>query len=135
MMGKTAVMISLFAVLFFSTGCQGKPGNTSAPSSTVELKQAIASGKKTIVFFMNPAGIPCGQQNEILKKLYQDKGAGFNIAYVSAIRPEDEKAFYDYGIRSLPSLVLVDSSGNISRHFPPGIQSYDTLAQALDSMR
>jgi len=136
MMGKIAVVASLFAVLFFSTGCQGGPGkNTPAPQSTAELKQAIASGKKTVVFFMNPAGIPCGQQNEILKKLYQDRGVSFTIAYVSAIRPEDEKAFYDYGIRSLPSLVLVDSNGNISRHFPPGIQSYDTLAQAMNSIQ
>ena len=135
MMGKIAVVFSLFAVLFFSAGCQGGPGNAPAPRSNAEISQAISSGKKTVVFFMNPAGIPCGQQNEILKKLYQDRGGNFNVAYVSAIRPEDEKAFYDYGIRSLPSLVLVDSSGNISRHFPPGIQSYDTLAQALDSMR
>ncbi len=134
-MGQIAALISLFAVLFFSAGCQGGPAETPAPRSTAQISQAISSGKKTVVFFMNPAGIPCGQQNEILKKLFHDRGGSFNVAYVSAIRPEDEKAFYDYGIRSLPSLVLVDSSGNIGRQLPPGIQPYDTLAQALDSMK
>jgi thioredoxin-like negative regulator of GroEL len=134
-MGKIAALISLFAVLFFSAGCERGPAKTPAPRSTAEISQATSSGKKTVVFFMNPAGIPCGQQNEILKKLFQDRGGNFNVAYVSVMRPEDEKAFYDYGIRSLPSLVLVDSSGNIGRQFPPGIQPYDTLAQALDSMK
>ncbi len=135
-MGKIATLIPLLAALFFSAGCQSAmPNNTPAPRSTAEINQAVKSGKKTIVFFMNPAGVPCGQQNEIIKKLYQDRGGNFNVAYVSAVRPEDEKAFYDYGIRSLPSLVLVDSGGNIGRNFPPGIQSYDVLAQALDSLK
>jgi thioredoxin-related protein len=47
----------------------------------------------------------------------------------------DQKAFYDYGVRSLPSLVLVDKNGKIGRVFPPGIQSADTLASALDGLK
>ena len=130
-MRKIAVIISTVVLLFISAGCQNSTQNTPAPRSTADIGRAIDSGRKTVVFFLNPQGIPCGQQNEILKKLHEDKGGDFNIAYVSALNPADEKAFYDYGIRSLPSLVLVDSKGNVSRHFPPGIQSYDTLAQAL----
>lgn len=107
----------------------------AAPKSTPELKQLIGAGKKTIVFFQNPNGGPCKAQNEILQKLLKDRKGSFTIAYVNAMKPEDQKAFYEYGIRNLPSLVLVDGSGNISRVFPPGIQSYEILGQSLDSIK
>ena len=135
-MRRYAIVTVFVAVLLAVAGCQGGSGSsTPAPKSTPELQQVLASGKKTVVFFLNPEGGPCRQQNEILKKLYEDRSGNFNVAFVSAMKQEDEKAFYDYGIRSLPSLVLVDSKGMISNHFPPGIQSYETVAQALDTAK
>jgi thioredoxin-like negative regulator of GroEL len=108
----------------------------TAPLSTPELKQTIgANGKATLVFFQNPNGGPCKAQKGILDKLTQDKKAGFNIASVNAMNQNDQKAFYDYGVRSLPSLVLVDKNGKISRVFPPGIQSIETLSAALDGLK
>ncbi len=106
-----------------------------APKSTPELKQALGTGKKTIVFFQNPNGGPCRAQNEIIEKLMKDRKGNFAVVYINAMKPEDQKAFYDYGVRNLPSLVLVDGSGNISRVFPPGIQSYETLGKSLDSIK
>ena len=129
---KKKVFIVSLAVLLSAFQSQALAG--SAPLSTQELKQAIGSGKKTVVFFINPMGKPCLTQKEILLKLQQDKAKQFNIAYVDASKPEDRKAFYDYGVRGLPSLALVDSSGNIAKIFPPGIQSYETLVQALDNI-
>jgi thiol-disulfide isomerase/thioredoxin len=109
---------------------------TAAPLSTPELKQTIGSkGKATLVFFQNPYGGPCRAQKGILDKLMQDKKGGFNIASVNAMDQNDQKAFYDYGVRSLPSLVLVDKSGKISKVFPPGIQSIETLSAALDGLK
>lgn len=108
-------------------------GNAAAPLSTPELREMIASGKKnTIVFFLNPLGGPCRAQNRILRKLVKDRRDSFNVALVSTENPKDRKAFYDYGVRNLPTIVLVDKSGSVSRFFPPGIQSYETLAAALD---
>ena len=51
------------------------------------------------------------------------------------MKQEDQKAFYDYGVRSLPSLVLVDKSGKIARVFAPGIQTIETLTSALDGLK
>lgn len=111
-------------------------GGTSAPLSTPVLKQTIgANGKATLVFFQNPYGGPCKAQKAILDKLTQDKKAGFNIASVNAMDQNDQKAFYDYGVRSLPSLVLVDKTGKISKVFPPGIQSIETLNSAIDGLK
>ncbi len=110
-------------------------GSTAAPQSNNDLKQAFSSGKKTVVFFLNPQGGPCKAQNEILQKLHNDRGKKFNVVYVDANKPVNQKAFYDYGVRGLPSVVIVDSAGNIGKVFSPGIQSYETLAQTLDSLK
>lgn len=133
-MGRILVFLALIATLL-SPGL-ALAGDQAAPLSTPELKQVIGSGKKsTLVFFQNPLGGPCRAQNEILQMLRHDRKNNFNIASVNTMKPEDQKAFYDYGIRNLPMLVLVDKQGKISRVFPPGIQSYETLSAALDGSR
>lgn len=132
---RNSIML-LVTLLILSVGGPAAAEGPKAPLSTPALKQAIASGKQnTIVFFQNPAGMPCKAQNELLQKLHGDRKQNFNIVSVSVARPEDQKAFYDYGIRSLPSLVLVDRRGRVERVFPPGIQSYETLAAALDRLK
>lgn len=129
------ILVFLSVVFILSIGYHANAGDIPAPPSTPELKQAIGSGKKTVVFFINPVGKPCQSQKEILLKLQKDRAKKFNIAYVDATKPEDQKAFYDYGVRGLPSLALVNSSGKIAKIFPPGIQSYETLVQALDNIK
>jgi thioredoxin len=125
----------IMGVMLMAAVNQAQAGGTSAPLSTPEIKQSIGSGKKTIIFFLNPNGGPCKAQNEVLTTLQKDRKNNFSVAYVSAMQQENQRAFYDYGVRGLPTLVLVDSSGKISRMFPPGIQSYDALAAALDGIK
>jgi thioredoxin 1 len=132
-MRRVLVSITLFIML--AVAGLAAAANPEAPKSTPELKQAIGAGKKTIVFFLNPQGGPCRAQNEIVQKLQKDRKANFNVAYVSTMNPADQKAFYDYGVRNLPQLVLVDSKGKIAQFFPPGIQSYETLAVTLDGTK
>ena len=130
MQKRVASLIMSIALLSFA-GLAGA-ANPDAPKSTPGLKQAIGGGKKTIVFFLNPQGGPCRAQNEIVQKLQKDRKANFNVAYVSTMDPGDQKAFYEYGVRNLPQLVLVDAKGKIAQFFPPGIQSYEALSVALD---
>ncbi|MEI7816523.1 MAG: thioredoxin family protein [Desulfuromonadales bacterium] len=110
--------------------------NPLAPLSTPELKKTISSnGKPTLVFFQNPYGGPCKSQKSILDKLTEQRKGSFNIASVNAMNQNDQKAFNDYGVRSLPSLVLVDSAGKISRVFSPGIQNIEAISSALDGLK
>ena len=134
-MKKSLLALSLTALLV-AVAVPVMAGDTAAPLSTDELKQTIGAGKKnTIVFFQNPMGGPCRAQNDILQKLVKDRKSSFNIAAVSTMRQEDQRAFYEYGVRNLPQLVLVDRKGKIRQFFPPGIQSYEAVASALDAAK
>ena len=108
----------------------------TAPLSSPELKATIASnGKPTLVFFLNPAGAPCQAQKAVLDKLIEQQKGRFNLANVSVMNQGDRQAFYDYGVRSLPSLVLVDKAGNINKVFAPGIQDIQTITIALNKLK
>ena len=134
-MKSMIVVLSFVAALFVAAG-PATAGGTAAPLSTPELKKVIGSGKKnTIVFFANPMGGPCNAQKQIIDQLFKDRGGNFNVAVVSTMKQEDQQAFYEYGIRSLPTLVIVDKKGKIAQFFPPGIQSYETLAATLDKTK
>lgn len=134
-MRRIIVLMSLIAIVLIAVHVAGA-GSVSAPLSTPDLEKIIGSNNKsTVVFFINPQGLPCKEQNEILQKLHKDRTGNFNIAYVSTTNPEDQKAFYDYGVRNLPTVVLVDKNGKIQKVFPPGIQSYRILATALDGLK
>jgi thioredoxin 1 len=135
-MDRMIKMVFVVSALVMGAVLPVGAGDASAPLSTPELKQIISSGNKnTIVFFLNPSGGPCRAQKEILQQLEKDRKSNFNIAYVSAAQAENQQAFYDYGVRGLPTLVLVSKNGKIGRVFPPGIQSYETMAAALDGMQ
>jgi thioredoxin 1 len=133
-MRRIAVTLFCITLLFAASGL-AHAGGQAAPLSTPDLKKIITAGKKTVVFFLNPNGGPCRAQDEVLVKLRKDKKNNFSIAYVSAMVDANQKAFYDYGVRSLPTLVIVDSSGKLGHFFAPGIQSYETLAAALDQVK
>lgn len=130
-MKRILLSISLLSLLIGFAG-SGNAASPAAPLSIPEIRTAVANGKESILFFQNPAGRPCAAQNEILQKLHKDRKGNFNIVNISTMKPEHQKAFYDYGVRSLPWVIMLDGKGRIGHHFPPGIQSYEALSQALD---
>ena len=85
----------------------------------------------TLIFFLNPNGRPCKMQD----KIFQDNLAQINqfakIKYITTTKPSNRSIFNKYGIRSLPSLVLLDSHGKITKRFSPGIQQINTLLPEL----
>ena len=136
MLRKITIVLTLALLTIFSLwGCDTTAKNKFAPISTPAIRQAIESEKKTVIFFLDPNSSQCQRQDAILKKLHSNLLGRFNLIYISSISKDDTKAFYEYGIEGLPSLVLVYSNGKIAFHFPPGIQSYDTVAMALAAIR
>lgn len=130
---KHRIFLLLAATLFATASLASAA--PSAPLSTPTLSQAIGKGKPTLVFFQNPYGGPCKAQKRELDKLVEARKGTFNVVSVNAMDQNDQKAFYDYGVRSLPSLVLVDKAGNIGKVFSPGIQNIEVISAALDGLK
>ena len=133
-MKKSIIAMITAAVLAAATLAMA--AGPAAPLSTPTLKKTIASnGKPTLIFFENPNGAPCRMQKALLDLLVEKRKNNFNLASVSTLVKNDQKGFYDYGVRSLPTLVLVDKAGRIGKVFPPGIQSIESIALALDGLK
>jgi thiol-disulfide isomerase/thioredoxin len=84
-----------------------------------------------ILFFMNPNGHPCQMQNAILEEIKDSLTNLATITYIKTTEPADRDAFETYGIRGLPSLIIVDKDGKELKRFTPGIQSKETILAAL----
>ncbi|MDD2271077.1 MAG: thioredoxin family protein [Desulfuromonadaceae bacterium] len=129
-------LTAIITAVLMATATLALAAGPSAPLSTPTLKQTIATnGKPTLIFFENPNGGPCRMQKAMLDLLAEKRKGTFNIASVSTLERNDQRGFYDYGVRSLPMLVLVDKAGKISKVFPPGIQSIESIASALDGLK
>ena len=103
----------------------------SAASTTAPAKCDTTAPEKTLLFFMNPNGRPCQMQEEVLAGMNEKLGELAKIRYVQTTEPADRAIFEKYGIRGLPSLIILDGSGKELTRFPPGIQSEETILSAL----
>jgi hypothetical protein len=92
---------------------------------TSEVKKGI------LLFFMNPNGKPCQIQKGILEQNRSAIEQRYHIRYVNATNPTDRSYFYQFGVRGMPSIILLSSSGRIHRRFPPGILNGTQLLQAV----
>lgn len=104
---------------------------SSTESPSADSATTPPTPKRTLLFFKNPAGVPCQMQERILAELGSRLTDQVNIISVSTDVPSDRPVFGHYGIRALPTLVLLDSQQNEIRRFPPGIQNGEYLLQIL----
>ncbi len=84
-----------------------------------------------IVFFMNPNGTPCQMQDRILQEMGPELKGKAEVVYLKTTVPADIAKFQQYGIRSLPTLVVTDASGKELRRATPGIQSAAQVRQLV----
>ncbi len=103
----------------------------SVESSTVDAKVA----KPKLLFFMNPNGRPCQIQDEALSGVRAEIEPIADIVSIMTTNPNDEELFYRYGVRSLPTLVILNSDGREFKRFPPGIQSAKDIVNAIKEVR
>jgi thioredoxin 1 len=107
-------------------------GGGAAPVKSFADK-APKAPEKLIMFFMNPNGHPCQMQLSILDGM-KDKLVGLaTIKYVKTTEASDQETFYKFGIRGLPSLIILDNNGKEVKRFTPGIQDEKTVLSALSA--
>jgi len=98
-----------------------------------EIQPAINKAK--LLFFMNPNGQPCQIQDKLLNDNKEQIVNIADIVYIKTTNPSDEEHFYKYGIRSLPSLIILDNKGAEYKRFSPGIQNPQEIIAALKELK
>ena len=111
---------------------QAAQGPAAAPTAVPEAPAAVATGGRRLLFFLNPEGRPCQMQRAILEELGDDLTSVVAVEQVSVLDANNRPVLYQYGIRSLPALILVDAEGGELHRFTPGIQPAATSLAALD---
>ena len=126
----TLVMASLMLM-----GC-GSKSTEEAKKVTIAEKpaQAVAQDSQIMLFFLNPNGAPCKRQNAILDSISdQLKANKVTIQYVSTQNMDaDGPIFQQYGIRALPTIIILDKKGQEKKRFSPGVQTKDALLAAIN---
>lgn len=83
--------------------------------------------KKQLLFFMNPNGRPCQMQDEIIRNMGVTLTDVATVKYVKTTNGDDYPTFRTYGIRGLPSLIILDEQGKEYKRFTPGVQSAESV--------
>jgi thioredoxin 1 len=107
-----------------ATGTPDAAAPSTAPSTA-------RSPRRKLLFFINPDGYPCQTQQAILAGVADSLSKVADVVYVSTTVPADLRVFEAYGIRALPSLIIVDADGRELSRFAPGIQPADAVLAAL----
>jgi len=123
----------LLSALFFTAliGCSDR-----TQGSDLVKGDSKSTGKKgELLFFINPSGYPCRTQNDIIRSILPKIKDRTRLVYVRTDVAADKSVFYQYGVRSLPYLILLNSDGSISKRFSPGIHEKEDIIEAVKGMK
>ena len=121
---------SRFLMALLATAVSARLVAAPAPPAK-DAPSTQSAPKPTLVFFLNPAGSPCQTQDRILKESRAQWEPLASLRYVRTDVPADREVFYQYGIRSLPNLILVGADGKEIHRYSPGIQSAETILSGI----
>lgn len=121
---NSMMMVALLVVGALTAYAGGAIDSTSS-------KKANTAPPYQILFFMNPNGHPCQMQDAIIKQMGEKLDGLASVKYYKTTENDDYAAFGTYGIRGLPSLIILDQKGKEIKRFTPGIQNAETILGAL----
>ena len=126
-----AIQMTLFSILLFSSyAC-----NQSEQKSRETPSNKFVSTKGQLIAFLNPNGSPCQMQEEVLGRILNTISDKVDVKRVYTTNEGDISYFYQYGIRALPSLILLNSRGEEVKRFAPGIKEEDEITTAINNCK
>jgi hypothetical protein len=90
-------------------------------------EQSVETRKGLLLLFLNPNGRPCQMQAQILKENITEIQKYVQIQGISTTVQAHRSHFYRFGVRQLPTLILIDTAGNVLHRFSPGIHQRDAI--------
>lgn len=133
-LAESVARVVLFAALVaapIALAAEKAASAKPAPQAAKAPAAPTPAPKSTLLFFMNPAGRPCQIQDQILGDSKAQWEPLATLRYVRTDTAADRDAFYKYGVRSLPNLILVGPDGKEIRRYSPGIQSAESVLSGI----
>ncbi|MDY0268328.1 thioredoxin family protein [Trichloromonas sp.] len=118
-----------FFLLMFLLGCSE---GEKVTADTAILGQ---DGTPQLLFFLDPNGGPCMMQGRILAGMADELRGRVGIREIRTTLPEDRPLFGQFGIRGLPSLILVDGGGKEIRRLTPGVKNVEEIRFLLNELK
>lgn len=91
--------------------------------------------KGTLLLFINPAGRPCQMQDAIIQKNKKSILKNISLEYIKTTVINDRQKFYKYGIRGLPSLILLNKNDKVAKRFAPGIRESASIIAEINKLK
>lgn len=122
---RKTVLTVLFLAMLATSACAQSKGSEPA------IRQALASGKPTLVDFGAGYCIPCKEMKPILDSLKKDYRGRANVVFVDI--KEEKNMPRKYGIQLIPTQVFYDAKGKeVKRHM--GFMDRAAIVSVLKSM-
>jgi hypothetical protein len=135
-MNKLLTALLAVLILFLVGHGESLAADEGTTSGKAVSKAPLAATQKqqTLLFFINPYGRPCQQQDAILKGMAKHLVAHNNkVKYVRTTEMATAQPYFrKYGVRALPMIIVLDENGAVKKRFPPGVQNQMALVAALD---
>lgn len=132
MLKKLLLVATLFLLVSCSDEAQVSQSAQPQNQASAQVDQLVDSdANHFLVFFINPDGAPCRQQNAILQSMAGELNGKVNVRYLQTTVKEDLQYFYSYGIRGLPSLLLADANGKEIKRLAPGVNPPEAVRDLL----
>ncbi len=129
-MTRSATLLALLGLL--ATACTRGEAAQPPPQKPSDKPAATPAGAlPRLVFFMNPNGRPCQMQDQVLKDLSGELQGKVEVVRYKTTEEADLAKFEQFGIRSLPMLVVTDAAGNELKRATPGIQYPDSIRRLV----
>ena len=137
------IEITLVFATLLLIGCgsgNGEVNNVTIKDKVTQTKQPDSSPQvttqntQTMLFFINPNGRPCKMQEQILNKMSEQlKAKNVELKYVSTQNlAEDGPIFQQFGVRALPTIIVLDNKGAEKKRLPPGVHGEAVLLHAIN---
>jgi thioredoxin-related protein len=114
-------------------GCTKEQKPLSPKETEVYQKITIAKNheKNALLFFLNPNGRPCQNQHAILEEIKSNVQNKLDYVYISSLDPNNNQFYYQFGVRSLPTIILLNKESKIAQRFSPGIITKESLLENI----
>jgi len=135
-MNKLLTALLAVSILFLADCGESTAADedTALAKTTSKAPLAVMQKQQTLLFFMNPYGRPCQEQDAILKGMAKHLASlNVQVRYVKTTEMASARPiFMKYGIRALPMIIVLDKNGSVKKRFSPGIHNQLALMAVME---